>query len=145
VATFETRGGRGGPRPVGDGGAFAKGGAAAARPQRHVRPASYLLVSFLSSVLLFAFFLVGDRGFLQVRRQRQELANVKERVSQLATANERLEAEIAALKSEPAAAEKIAREDLGLVREGEVILELPKGWRQRVAPGAPTRPKPGPR
>jgi hypothetical protein len=50
----------------------------AARPERpHVRPASYLLMSLLFSGLVFAFFLVSEKGFLQVRRQRQQLVRVQ--------------------------------------------------------------------
>jgi cell division protein FtsB len=130
VPTFDSRGSRGSAGP-----AFPRDGAAARR-ERHVRPASYFLVSLLSSVLLVAFFGVGDHGFLQVGKRRVELQKAKEQVSNLASANERLEEEIAALKTDPKAVEKIAREDLGFTRPDEIVLQLPKGWRQRVGPGA---------
>jgi cell division protein FtsB len=110
---------------------------AAAKRERHVSPWSYVLVSLLFSALLFGFFLVSERGFLRVRRQRQELARLQAEVSSLATSNERLEQEIASLRSDPRAVERIAREDLGFVREGEIVLQLPKGWRQRVTSAGP--------
>ncbi len=110
----------------------------AARPDRPtVNPASYLVVSLLFSALLFGLFLVGDRGFLSVRRQRQELVKSQNELQILADENRRLEGELAALKSDPKAVEKIAREKLGLVKPGEVVLILPDGWERRVRPAKP--------
>ncbi len=121
-------------------------GAPAARPEgRHVRPASVIVVSTLLSALVFGIFLVSDRGLLQVRKQRRQLAKAREEVSQLEADNKRLEAEVVALKSDPRALEKIAREELNLVRPGEVVLVLPDGWEQRVKPAAPAAPAPASR
>ena len=120
--------------------------APAARPEgRHVRPASVVVVSALLSALVFGIFLVSDRGLLQVRKQRRQLANAREEVAQLETDNKRLEAEVVALKNDPRALEKIAREDLNLVRPGEVVLVLPDGWERRVKPAAPSAPAPASR
>ena len=120
--------------------------APAARPEgRHVRPASVVVVSTLLSALVFGVFLVSDRGLLQVRKQRVQLAKAREEVAQLETDNKRLEAEVLALKSDPRALEKIAREELNLVRPGEVVLVLPDGWERRVKPAAPSAPAPASR
>jgi cell division protein FtsB len=119
--------------------------APAARPEgRHVNPASYVLVSLLLSALFFGIFLVSDRGLLQVRKQRFQLAKAREEVAELEAANKRLEADVAALKSDPRALEKLAREQLNLVKPGEVVLVLPDGWERRVKP-APPSATPGPR
>jgi cell division protein FtsB len=120
--------------------------APAARPEgRHVRPASVVVVSALLSALVFGIFLVSDRGLLQVRKQRRQLANAREEVAQLETDNKRLEAEVVALKNDPRALEKIAREELNLVRPGEVVLVLPDGWEKRVKPALPPAPAPASR
>lgn len=117
--------------------------APAARPEgRHVRPASVIVVSTLLSALVFGIFLVSDRGLLQVRKQRVQLAKAREEVSQLEADNKRLEAEVVALKNDPRALEKIAREELNLVRPGEVVLVLPDGWEKRVKPASPSAPAP---
>jgi len=112
----------------------------AVRAGRQVHPASYLVISVLFSVIFFVLSFVGDHGILQVKRQRRELARVQGQVQQMWDENQRLEAEIAALKSDPKAVEKIAREDLGFARPDEVVIRLPKGWRNRVG----SSPKPGP-
>lgn len=118
----------------------------AARPDGgHVRPASYLLMSLLFSFLVFAFFLVSEKGFLQVRRQRQQLSRIQAEVAALDAENRKLEAAVAALKSDPKAAEKIAREKLNLVRPGEIVVLLPEGWQSRVQPAPEPPPATAPR
>jgi cell division protein FtsB len=109
--------------------------ASAARPGRPaVRPASYFLLSLVFSALLFALFFVGDRGFLQVRRQRAQLRAAQDEVARLDAENRKLEVEVTALKNDPRALEKIAREKLGLARPDEVVVILPDGWEGRVRP-----------
>ena len=115
--------------------------AAAARRERAVKPVSYVLVSVLFSALLFGIFLVTDHGFLKVRRQRVELARLQGEVSQLAAENDRLDADVKALLSEPKAVERIAREDLGLVKPDDVVLKLPKGWQKSAAAAPSPRPR----
>jgi cell division protein FtsB len=100
-----------------------------------------VVVSVLFSALLFGIFLVSERGFLKVRRQRMELARIQSEVSQLAAENDRLDAEVKALLTEPKAVERIAREDLGFVKPDEVVIRLPKGWQKKGT----TRPTSGPR
>ena len=117
--------------------------ASGARPDApHVRPASYVAVSILFSALVFGFFLVNEHGFLQVRRQRLRLTDMQAEVAKLDADNRKLEAEVAALKSDPKAVEKTARETLNLVKPGEVVLILPEGWQARVKP--PQTPVPAP-
>jgi cell division protein FtsB len=108
----------------------------------HVRSTSYVAVSLLFSALVFGFFLVSERGLLQVRRQRQELANMQAQVGEFDADNRKLEAEIEALKNDPMAVEKIARETLNLVKPGEVVLILPEGWQARVKPPESAAPAP---
>jgi cell division protein FtsB len=38
----------------------------------------------------------------------------------------RLDAEVRQLRSEPAAMERIARDELGMVREGEIVFQFPQ-------------------
>ena len=110
-------------------------GGPAARPERpHVHPLSYVGFSLVVSVLLFVFFLAGDRGFLQVRKQRAQVGALQAEVSAIAERNEALEREVERLAKEPAAVEKIAREDLSLVAPGDVVLVLPPGFEEKVTP-----------
>ncbi|MGA7991163.1 MAG: septum formation initiator family protein [Thermoanaerobaculia bacterium] len=112
--------------------------APAARPEtRHVRTASFIVVSLLLSALFFGIFLVSDRGLLQLRKQRRQIEKAKDEVAQLEADNTRLEAELTALRTDPRALEKIAREELNLVKPGEIVIVLPDGWERRVKPASP--------
>lgn len=107
----------------------------AARPERpHVRPSSYVGFSLVVSFLLLVFFLAGDRGFLQVRKQRAQAGALQAEIAAIDERNRALEKEVARLTSDPAAVEKIAREHLQLVAPGDVVLVLPPGFEERVTP-----------
>ena len=112
---------------------------AAARVEKPVRTGSYFLFSAVVSLILFGVFLVSDKGFLQVRSQRQELARMQSEISTIDAGNRRLEEEITALQRDPRAVEKIAREELRFARPDEVVLFLPKGWREKVTPSSKRR------
>ena len=89
---------------------------------------SILLVIASSIILaLLGFIIFGDRGVMdlyELRREREYLIaeNVKlKRInSELTQFIERLE------KEDPELIERIARDELGLVREGEIVI-IPKG------------------
>jgi cell division protein FtsB len=70
--------------------------------------------------------LFGDRGYLRLLDKRDRASALAREVDRLESENVRLAAEIRALKSEPRAIEKIAREQLGLARPGEKVFLLPK-------------------
>ena len=53
-----------------------------------------------------------------------ELARARAETARLRGENARFAREIEALKTDPAAIEDLARDDLGLVREGELIIKL---------------------
>jgi cell division protein FtsB len=64
----------------------------------------------------------GD-DLTRVEREHQTLARSNER---LQSEIEALRAEVAALKRDPAEVARIAREDLNLIRPGEVVFEVQK-------------------
>jgi cell division protein FtsB len=76
------------------------------------------------AMLLLAIF--NDKGALQVRAQSQKLTTIQADIQKVEHENEQLGAEIKALKSNPAAIEKLAREELKLVKPGEVVLATPE-------------------
>jgi len=83
------------------------------------------------TLVLIAFALTvheifGDRGYLALRRRREELQTLQEQVRKLQEENQRLEQQIKALQSDPKAIEKLAREQMKLARPGEIIYVLPE-------------------
>ena len=77
-----------------------------------------------AATLLLAIF--NDKGALQVRSQSQKLAAVESEVTAIESENSRLTGEIKSLRTDPAAIEKLAREELKLVKPGEVVLVTPQ-------------------
>ena len=94
----------------------------------------------LATLLVFflAVMLVGLVPFRQILNQRSSVDAAEDRLTALEQTNERLEDEIAALKT-PVEIERRAREDFGLVRPGEtaylvVPVESPEGEEEQEAP-----------
>ncbi len=76
------------------------------------------------AMLLLAIF--NDKGALQVHAQATKLTAIEADVEKLEAENKQLTGEIQRLRSDPNAIEKLAREELKLVRPGEVVLVTPE-------------------
>jgi cell division protein FtsB len=75
-----------------------------------------------------AFLLISDvfgtHGVLAMRRSQQQAAEIQKQINQLNEENERLAKRVKELKTDPAAVEHIAREEMGLARPGEYIFKV---------------------
>jgi cell division protein FtsB len=81
------------------------------------------------ALLLFAFgmimhTLVAPNGLRARERVRADLASVREQNEAREKRVEQLRAEVAALRSRPDVQERVVREELGFVREGDVVVEI---------------------
>jgi cell division protein FtsB len=76
--------------------------------------------------LLVGAAVLGDTGILHLWRLRAEVEALHRDVQGLEAENERLTRAIAELRTDPAAVERVAREELGLVRPGERVLRFPR-------------------
>jgi cell division protein FtsB len=70
--------------------------------------------------------LIGERGYVDVRRSRAELRMLQHEVDTQLDVVRNLREEVRALQEDPTALERIAREELGLGRKGEVQILLPR-------------------
>ena len=77
--------------------------------------------------MLLVHDVFGTHGFLAMRRTRNEIEKVQTEIERLNKENRQLADEVKALKTDPRYIEKIAREDLGLAKDGEVIIKIPQG------------------
>ena len=75
-------------------------------------------------LLLSLLAMAGDRGFFEVYQFNRHLQHVERRIQALEAENERLRTQVTGLRSDPYQMEKLAREDLGLVRPDEIIFEI---------------------
>ena len=106
--------------------------AKAARPaQRKSRPKQPFLQRWGSTIFvlllmaLVAHVLFAEHGFVAMRRAQKEAETLRQEIAQLNEENQKLSGEIQALKSDPQLIERIAREEMGLARHGELIFKLP--------------------
>lgn len=82
-----------------------------------------LLVLFLFLILgFFTFF--GDKGILHLLRLQKQLARIKEMNSKIEGENRKLREEVRRLQHEKRYIEEIARRELGMVKEGEIIYQF---------------------
>ena len=84
----------------------------------------YLLGSLI--LLLLLVTIVGERGALHLWRLRGEKTQLDEQNYRLQKTNEELRRRIARIRSDNRYLEKLAREELNLVRPGEVVYRFPK-------------------
>ena len=84
-----------------------------------------ILALLLASIALIVHNVFGQNGYFALRRQQKELHTLQLDIQQLNQDNEQLEKHIKALKSDPAAVERLAREQMHLVKPGEKIYMLP--------------------
>jgi cell division protein FtsB len=91
------------------------------RSEVGLRKKAAILASIIVVVGLVVGSLFGDRGLLQLVSQRERRDALAREIEQLKSDNSRLADDIRALRQDPAAIERIAREELGLVRPGETV------------------------
>jgi cell division protein FtsB len=99
--------------------------AAAVRDSRVTLKAFTLLVGVLAVVFALSFFF-SNRGIADLQQARKRVADLHVEVARLQAENARLRAEIESVKKSTYAVERIAREDLGMSKKGEVVYMLPK-------------------
>ena len=80
------------------------------------------IVGFLLILGLLTFF--GEKGILRMMHLQKELAKIQEDNRQIETENQKLKEEVRRLKVEKRVIEEIARKELGMVKEGEVIYQV---------------------
>ena len=65
----------------------------------------------------------GTHGLVAMRHAQREAANVQKEINQINEENRQLQDRVKALKTDPQAIERIAREEMGLARPGEFIFK----------------------
>jgi len=90
-------------------------------------PAKILLGLLFILILIACLTLFGERGLLRLYRMQGELVRLAEENKSLVEENRALESEIMRLRSDRDYLEKLAREELGLIREGEMVYHFLPG------------------
>ena len=86
------------------------------------KTAKLLLIAFLALVAYIAF---GNGLFYKVWQEEKTLTELETQVKQLEAETDSLRQVLKLLESDIDFIERVAREDLGLVKSGEVVIPLP--------------------
>ncbi len=88
------------------------------------RPRTFGVAAIVIVVLALSAY--GTRAVVRVSEMRREMDAMERDLVTLRARTEELTRTVDRLRHDPAYIEKLAREDLGYVREGETILKFPK-------------------
>jgi cell division protein FtsB len=75
-------------------------------------------------VMVLAFALFGNRGILHIFKQQRYQADLQQELAAVEEVNAGLRKEIASLRSDRRHLERMARSQLGMVREDEVVYQF---------------------
>jgi cell division protein FtsB len=93
-------------------------------------------ILFLALLALLVHDIFGAHGFMAMRRTQKEIQEIRQQIGKLNNDNKSLSSQVNSLKTDPNAVERIAREEMGLARPGEIIYKLPDS----AKPGDPQKP-----
>jgi len=81
-----------------------------------------LLIFLIGLILMVWYFaLFGEKGVVKIIQLRQERDRILSDVSQMREENKRFKEEIRRLREDPRYLESVARRDLGLIKENEIL------------------------
>jgi cell division protein FtsB len=86
-----------------------------------VLPLAVLVVAVIGAPVM----ILSPQGLPRLRGLERELADVEDENAELRRQIEELRGRVTRLRDDPAAVERIARDDLGLVRQTEVVFQFP--------------------
>lgn len=82
------------------------------------------LAILISAMLLLAIF--GSRGLMQIYKLKEDRGRIQVSNARLEEENRRLAEQIHRLRHNKEEVEKVAREELGLVKKGEIVYQFEK-------------------
>lgn len=92
----------------------------------HITFKAVTLVAGILAVIFVSSFFFSGRGTAELQLSRKRVADLQSDIRRLETENARLKNEIESVRHSTFAVERIAREDLGMSKRGEIVYLLPK-------------------
>ena len=89
-----------------------------------MRKKRVLLFVLLLLLILGIFTFFGEKGIFNLLRIQKEVAGIKEKNVKLEEENQKLREEVKRLQTDRRYIEEIARKELGMVKEGEIIYQF---------------------
>jgi cell division protein FtsL len=85
-----------------------------------------LLLILIPLLILGTLTFFGEKGILHLLRLQKEVTQIKDRNLKLEEENQKLKEEVKRLQRDKRYIEEIARRELGMVKEGEIIYQFEK-------------------
>lgn len=85
-----------------------------------------IMLFFLTLIIIVAFTIFGQQGFMHMRKLQKEVEEFENHNAKLQKENEALRHEIKRLKDDLRYIEELARKELGLIKEDELLYHLEK-------------------
>lgn len=106
------------------------------KPGKRLRYRRALILLAIALSVLAGNAIFGEGGLRVLLEARRENKGVEQEIERLEQENRQLEGEIQGLRSDPAAIEKLAREQMQMAKPGEIIFTLPydQGQENRSLP-----------
>jgi len=79
----------------------------------------------IAFLMLLIHDIFGPHGVIAMRRTQREIEQIRQQIGKINAENKSLAEQVNSLKTDPKAIERIAREEMGLARPGELIFKLP--------------------
>jgi cell division protein FtsL len=89
-----------------------------------MRKRRILILVLLSFLILGILTFFGEKGILHLLRLRKEVDRIKEKNIKLEEENQKLREEVKRLQNDKRYIEEIARKELGMVKEEEIIYQF---------------------
>lgn len=89
-----------------------------------VKKRRFLILIVASILILGLLTFFGEKGIFHLLHLRKELARIKEMNRKIEEENQKLKEEVRRLQNEKRYIEEIARKELGMVKEGEIIYQF---------------------
>jgi cell division protein FtsB/cell division protein DivIC len=86
-----------------------------------MRKRRILILIIIPLLILGSLTFFGEKGIFNLLRLQKEVVRIKEKNLKLEEENQKLKEEVKRLQSDKRYIEEIARKELGMVKEGEII------------------------
>jgi len=77
-------------------------------------------------IFLALNFIFGNKGYFKIRELKEKKKEISLEIEKIRKENEKLSQELIAAKTNPFWVEKVAREELDLVKDGEIVFKFSK-------------------
>lgn len=86
----------------------------------------FFTIFLLSFLYLLISIIFGDMGFLRYRELYKTKSRLEAQIKEMEIDNEQLRSQMKSIRNDPYTKEKHAREDYGLAKPGEIIIQYDK-------------------